>query len=161
MTNDTLKKSVSQFLSQKIGDGEHGRLDSDDEFEFGTTVVDAGATSLKVNVLGQSFTLSQQLEPKDLAPLFSDEWTGSQVWSCSVVLSTFIGQSVKKGDIVLKDKNVVELGAGCGLCGIYAHYLGGKIIATDQTDGPVDSSECRSKFDYKEFRSSRAGMGRS
>ena len=106
--------------------------DSDDEFEFGTTVVDAGATSLKVNVLGQSFTLSQQLEPKDLAPLFSDEWTGSQVWSCSVVLSTFIGQSVEKGEIVLKDKNVVELGAGCGLCGIYAHYLGGKIIATDQ-----------------------------
>ena len=53
--------------------------DSDDEFEFGTTVVDAGATSLKVNVLGQSFTLSQQLEPKDLAPLFSDEWTGNVI----------------------------------------------------------------------------------
>ena len=55
-----------------------------------------------------------------------------QVWSCSVVLSTYIGNAVKKGDMIMKNKNVVELGSGCGLCGIYAHYHGGKVVATDQ-----------------------------
>ena len=47
--------------------------------EFESTVLDARATTVEVRLRsGRRLLISQQLEPRDLAPLFEDEWTGSQ-----------------------------------------------------------------------------------
>ena len=105
-------------------------FDTSEDTEFGSTVVDARARSVEVSVLGTTLTISQQLEPDDLAPLFSDAWTGSCLWNCSVVLSEFIGKTLKKD---ATGKRIVELGAGCGLCSLYVSSIGAaQVVATDQ-----------------------------
>ena len=43
--------------------------------------------------------LSQRLAEEDIAPIFSDTWTGSQVWPASVALSTKGGDSVSMADM--------------------------------------------------------------
>ena len=106
--------------------------DEDDDEIFGSTCVDALAKTLSVRILDKTFTLSQQLEPEDLAPLFSDAWTGSQIWQCSVKLSEYLGRLVESGDLSFRRKRVVELGAGCGLCSLFSCALGAHTLATDQ-----------------------------
>lgn len=105
-------------------------FNTSEDDDFSSTVVDARARSIDVSVLGTTLTISQQLEPDDLAPLFSDAWTGSCLWNCSVVLSEFIGDKLKKD---ASGKRFVELGAGCGLCSLYLSKIGAKqVVATDQ-----------------------------
>eukprot|EP00940_MAST-03C_sp_MAST-3C-sp2_P001327 g1327.t1 len=104
---------------------------NDADEEFGTTLVDARAISVRVRVRDTDFVLSQQLKPDDLAPLFSDAWTGSQVWNCSIELSEYLGKIF--GEVgAVEGKTVVELGAGCGLCGLYMSHLGANVVSTDQ-----------------------------
>ncbi len=58
--------------------------------------------------------------------------TGLTIWTCSQILSGYLDDNAD----LIKDKYVLELGAGLGLCSIAIHHLGaGKVLATD---GDVD-----------------------
>ena len=69
------------------------------------------------------------------------DWVGSGVagvvWDAAVVLATYlqtIAFSSKDGlgnPIGLRDKKILELGAGTGLTGIVACFLGGDVVITD------------------------------
>ncbi|XP_025904875.1 protein N-lysine methyltransferase METTL21A isoform X2 [Nothoprocta perdicaria] len=52
------------------------------------------------------------------------------VWDAAVVLSTFL----EAGSIDLRDRHVLELGAGTGLPGIVAALLGARVTLTDRAD---------------------------
>lgn len=56
----------------------------------------------------------QQKLPKNtpIAPLFSDVWTGSCVWECSLLISRAIEDELNNE---FKNKRVLVLGSGCGL----------------------------------------------
>ena len=56
----------------------------------------------------------QQKLPKNtpIAPLFSDVWTGSCVWECSLLISRAIENELHDE---FKNKRVLVLGSGCGL----------------------------------------------
>jgi len=56
----------------------------------------------------------QQKLPKNtpIAPLFSDVWTGSCVWECSLLISRAIENELNDE---FKNKRVLVLGSGCGL----------------------------------------------
>lgn len=60
--------------------------------------------------------------------------TGSVMWDSGVVLGKFLEHAVDGGHIVLKEKRLVELGAGCGLLGIIGALLGGQVFLTDTWD---------------------------
>ena len=58
--------------------------------------------------------------------------TGLAIWTCSQILSGYLVDNPHH----VRDKRVLELGAGLGLCGIVAHKLGAyQVLATD---GDVD-----------------------
>lgn len=58
--------------------------------------------------------------------------TGLALWTCSQILSGYLIDNPHH----VRDKRVLELGAGLGLCGIVAHKLGAyQVLATD---GDVD-----------------------
>jgi len=68
------------------------------------------------------------------------EHTGSTVWDCAIVLSKYLEANsfclnsfkITSLDHFLNGKSVIELGAGCGLCGIVASVLGAsKVTITD------------------------------
>lgn len=79
--------------------------------------------------VGKELQISEQLSEAELAPLFSDAWTGSCVWPGAKHLSAFLESDMKD---TLSEKRVLELGAGCGLVGICACLLGADVTATDQ-----------------------------
>jgi hypothetical protein len=60
---------------------------------------------------------------------------GMALWRGSEVLSDYL----VKHPILVKNKTVLELGAGLGLCGIVAHYLGASSVLI--TDGDEDVVE--------------------
>ena len=88
---------------------------------------------------GRVLRLSQQMEPQDLAPLFEDEWTGSQIWPCSERLASLIETRVAAGAMDLAGRDVIELGSGCGLVALTACVLGARVAATDQVLCNVNS----------------------
>ena len=49
--------------------------------------------------------------------------TGSQVWGGALVLSEYIGE-LALADRKFQGRHVIELGAGCGFCGLLAAKLG-------------------------------------
>lgn len=126
---------------------------SDDEDIFEASALDCHAASVEVeDICGQTLTLSQQMRPQDLAPLFTEEWTGSQVWVASVELSHYLERQWRflappsRGPPV-----VLELGAGCGLAGLTTCLLGASVVATDldpmvpllDRNGDSNLSECQ------------------
>ena len=65
------------------------------------------------NISKRVLKLKQKLpENTPIAPLFSDVWTGSCVWECSLLISRTI-----ETDLVddFADKSILVLGSGCGL----------------------------------------------
>mmetsp|Transcript_41090 Transcript_41090/g.80607 ORF Transcript_41090/g.80607 Transcript_41090/m.80607 type:complete len:265 (+) Transcript_41090:136-930(+) len=75
------------------------------------------------------FRLKQQMPSDEFAPLFSDAWTGSVVWACSYLFSR------KLESLDLTGQTVLELGAGCGLCGLIAcAQSNARVVSTDQTN---------------------------
>eukprot|EP00746_Dinoflagellata_sp_MGD_P000836 gnl/MRDRNA2_/MRDRNA2_101543_c0_seq1.p1 gnl/MRDRNA2_/MRDRNA2_101543_c0~~gnl/MRDRNA2_/MRDRNA2_101543_c0_seq1.p1 ORF type:complete len:235 (+),score=35.92 gnl/MRDRNA2_/MRDRNA2_101543_c0_seq1:210-914(+) len=92
-----------------------------------------GVFEYTLKTSGRRYCLSQQMGPEKISPLFSDEWTGSQVWDCSLHLAEFIESSLQKGCLDLQGRRVVELGSGCGLCAIVAASHGAYTVATDQS----------------------------
>lgn len=65
-------------------------LDEDTTDMFESSCFGIELRTVDVTVGSSTYYISQQMEPDDLAPLFSDVWTGSQVWRCSVISSQFI-----------------------------------------------------------------------
>lgn len=63
------------------------------------------------------------------------ESTGLTIWTCSQVLLGYLDDHPE----LVAGKNVLELGAGLGLCSIAAHHLGAKRVLA--TDGDVDVLE--------------------
>ena len=61
--------------------------------------------------------------------------TGLALWTCSQILCGYLLDNPHH----VKDKCVLELGAGLGLCGIVAHHLGASRVLT--TDGDVNVLE--------------------
>jgi hypothetical protein len=62
----------------------------DDADVFEDSCVDNSLRVVDVELDGHTYAISQEMEPDDLAPIFSDVWTGSQVWRCSVVSCKFM-----------------------------------------------------------------------
>ena len=58
--------------------------------------------------------------------------TGLSMWLGSELLTQYILQNPH----LIRDKNVLELGSGLGLCGIVSHYVGAKSVLL--TDGDVN-----------------------
>ena len=55
-----------------------------------------------------SYELRQDLDFEHFSPIFSDAWTGTEVWEASILLSQYIDQE----RIELAGKRVIELGSG-------------------------------------------------
>ena len=105
----------------------------DDPFSHSTTCM----------VGGRTWTVSEQLTPDALTPLFDDEWTGSIVWRCSLELAALLPDLIvarrpplaacaAPGAPPPKRLRAVELGSGCGLVAMHACALGYTTLATDQ-----------------------------
>ena len=129
-------------------------IDDEDVELFESSCVDNSLRVVGINVNGHVYQISQEMEPDDLAPIFSDVWTGSQVWRCSIVSSVFMsdlyaGRRSVKGPIdqsgaganntsaksphrgidgvdlaAISKLRCIELGSGCGLLPIHAARLG-------------------------------------
>jgi predicted nicotinamide N-methyase len=70
--------------------------------------------------------IDQQIQLRGKSQIFKS--TGLTLWTSSQVLSGYLIDN----PYLVRDKRVLELGAGMGLCGIVAHYLGSsKVCATD------------------------------
>lgn len=67
---------------------------------------------------GRTLVVKQKLPSTELAPLFTDVWTGSCVWECSMLMNRIIESEEMKQTFA--GKQVLELGAGCGLSSIVA-----------------------------------------
>lgn len=61
--------------------------------------------------------------------------TSTTIWDCSLVLSKYIQK------LELKDKSVVEVGAGRGLAGLTAAVMGANVILTDMAEALPTLSE--------------------
>ncbi|XP_043694744.1 protein N-lysine methyltransferase METTL21A isoform X2 [Telopea speciosissima] len=60
--------------------------------------------------------------------------TGAVMWDSGIILGKFLEHAVDSGRLVLQGKKVVELGAGCGLVGCVAAFLGAEVFLTDLPD---------------------------
>lgn len=80
---------------------------------------------------GVTMSISEQMEPEEISPLFSEAWTGSMVWDAASVLVRHIERQPRD---FLEDAVVVELGSGTGFVAIYAAKTGRPraVFATDQ-----------------------------
>lgn len=71
--------------------------------------------------------------------------TGQILWPVSILLSHYLAS--KQGQEIVKGRNVVELGAGCGLAGITAAYFCNQVVITDGEEVIMDllkkNEECR------------------
>ncbi|CAN9505081.1 unnamed protein product [Ophioblennius macclurei] len=72
--------------------------------------------------------------PEVLDPQF-----GMYVWPCAVVLAQYVWSH--KGE--LKNRTVLELGAGVSLPGVVAARCGAKVTLTDGSDWPLCLRNCR------------------
>jgi hypothetical protein len=66
-----------------------------------------------------------------LAPLFSDEWLGTDVWPAARVLIAYLDE--QQAALRLPSLSIVELGSGTGACGLAAAALGAtRVLLTDK-----------------------------
>ena len=107
------------------GDGDGGMADVEAEethaFEFGR-----GGPSVHLRELAH---LGSDETTRVLGASPDEDKTGLQLWAASIVLSHWLLEMREK----LRGREVLELGAGCGLCGIVAAKLcaTGPVLLTD------------------------------
>jgi len=90
-----------------FSDATNSANEDDDREVFENSCVDISERVVKVTIGPELYHISQEMEPDDLAPLFSDVWTGSQIWRCSIVACNFMshvvlsqhGSSPRKNDL--------------------------------------------------------------
>lgn len=73
------------------------------------------------------------------------------VWDASIVLARYLIQQFKKNPEFLRDKNILEIGSGLGLCGMTAAMLGAKFVLMTDLEEAIPLLEYnveqnRSKF---------------
>ena len=82
-----------------------------------------------LSVAGRALVLTSADE--SFAPLFSDEWLGTELWPAAMVLTAHLERQCEALD--LARSSVVELGAGTGACGLAAALLGSRdVLLTDK-----------------------------
>ncbi|XP_040995669.1 protein N-lysine methyltransferase METTL21A isoform X1 [Juglans microcarpa x Juglans regia] len=91
--------------------------------------VSQSSLQLSLDACGQSISILQS--PSSLS---TPGVTGAVMWDSGIVLAKFLEHSVDSRMLLLKGKNIVELGSGCGLVGCVASLLGGQVILTDLPD---------------------------
>lgn len=75
--------------------------------------------------------LYEEQAEADLAPLFSDTWTGSRVWAAAHALV----DELRQRRAALAGRRCIELGAGPGLVGLAAAAFGAaSVVLTDQAE---------------------------
>jgi hypothetical protein len=72
--------------------------------------------------------------------------TGQILWPVSVLLSHYLAS--KQGRAILKGRNIVELGAGCGLAGLAAAPFCDQVVITDGEEVIMDL--LKKNEDYRE-----------
>ncbi|PRP86584.1 hypothetical protein PROFUN_05222 [Planoprotostelium fungivorum] len=89
-----------------------------------STEVETPITSFSIDVLGESLTIHEQ--PQNVSS------TGTKVWDTGVALSKYFEKNRHK--LNLKGKQLIEIGAGCGLTGIVTAILGAHVTITDRVE---------------------------
>ncbi|KAL3053171.1 hypothetical protein OYC64_005663 [Pagothenia borchgrevinki] len=72
-------------------------------------------------------------------PEVLDPHYGMYVWPCAVVLAQYLWSQRQE----LRDKTVLELGAGVSLPGVVAARCGAKVILSDNAEKPLCLENCR------------------
>ncbi|XP_071321992.1 histone-arginine methyltransferase METTL23-like [Trachinotus anak] len=72
-------------------------------------------------------------------PEVLDPQYGMYVWPCAVVLAQYLWSQRQE----LRDKTVLELGAGVSLPGVVAARCGAKVILSDSAENPLCLENCR------------------
>ncbi|XP_062236436.1 protein N-lysine methyltransferase METTL21A [Platichthys flesus] len=84
-------------------------------------------------LLSKLHSASAQFEFNSHRVTVSQDWrrhgVAAVLWDAAVVLSVYMEQG---GELTLKGKRVIELGAGTGLAGIVAALLGAEVTVTDR-----------------------------
>lgn len=88
-------------------------------------------SSLQLNIDACGRSLSILQSPSSLG---TPGVTGSVMWDSGVVLGKFLEHATETETVDLQGKKIVELGAGCGLAGCIAAFLGAHVILTDLPD---------------------------
>ncbi|PIK59406.1 hypothetical protein BSL78_03708 [Apostichopus japonicus] len=55
------------------------------------------------------------------------------VWDAAIVLTEYLERQVSDGRLVMKDKRIIELGAGTGLVSMASAILGGNTTSTERS----------------------------
>ncbi|XP_068192426.1 histone-arginine methyltransferase METTL23-like [Antennarius striatus] len=76
-------------------------------------------------------------------PEVLDPQYGMYVWPCAAVLAQYVWTNRKQ----LKDKTVLEIGAGVSLPGVVAALCGAKVILSDNAQTPMCLENCRRSCD--------------
>mmetsp|Transcript_21435 Transcript_21435/g.46567 ORF Transcript_21435/g.46567 Transcript_21435/m.46567 type:complete len:259 (-) Transcript_21435:60-836(-) len=106
------------------GDGD-GMLDlfgNDDPHQCFTFQIKTSTTATK-NIRLNGFKLHSDE---------TDHSTGVTLWQAAPRLADYLQENA----MICKGKSILELGAGLGLCGITAHYLGAKSVMMTDGDTP-------------------------
>uniref|UniRef100_UPI0037E9C0AD histone-arginine methyltransferase METTL23 n=1 Tax=Semicossyphus pulcher TaxID=241346 RepID=UPI0037E9C0AD len=101
-----------------------------------------GAETSSISYKVFTFEESKKNKQESLSvsiPEVLDPQYGMYVWPCAVVLAQYIWTQREE----LKDKTVLELGAGVSLPGVVAAKCGAKVILSDNAQTPVCLENCR------------------
>eukprot|EP00257_Ricinus_communis_P005428 XP_002519593.2 protein N-lysine methyltransferase METTL21A [Ricinus communis] len=91
--------------------------------------VSQSSLQLRIDACGHSLSILQS--PSSLG---KPGVTGSVMWDSGVILGKFLEHAVDSKMLILQGKKIVELGAGCGLVGCIAAFLGAQVTLTDLPD---------------------------
>jgi 2-polyprenyl-3-methyl-5-hydroxy-6-metoxy-1,4-benzoquinol methylase len=90
-------------------------------------------------IYGKPLKLMHSIEgiEVDMENLSKDN-TGLKIWKVAEEFCQFIAQNSE----LFHEKNIVELGCGTGLCGLFAGYFGRSVVITDGNDSVLELVKC-------------------
>jgi predicted nicotinamide N-methyase len=113
------------------------RADSEEELIELDGYASHGVSDYKIRGLAFSLSCVQELTPFDAMLLAgyeesesNSDQTGNRLWEGAFMLAEFIVSNPTE----FQDKTVIELGSGCGLCGICASQVAASVTLTDSSD---------------------------